>query len=81
MHGPNLPSLDLASIRVPSEGPARLVEEFTTTERKEELIRRGCADFSKWEVIVKLSPFLLLLAMGISWKVHDAMQGNLFCLW
>jgi hypothetical protein len=77
----NVPSLDLASVRIPDDAPARPVKEFTTKELKDELIRRGVADFSKWDVLIKLSPFILLLAMGVLWKLGQTMNGAYFtCL-
>lgn len=80
---PQPPSLDLSRVRIPlgsAPSPSEL-ESCTTKELKDELLRRGNVDFSKWEVLVKLSPFILLLAMGILWKASQAMDGTyLGCL-
>lgn len=80
---PKPPSLDLSRIRIPlgsAPSPTEL-ESCTTKELKDELLRRGCVDFSKWEVAIKLSPFFLLAAMGIIWKLGLVMNGTyLGCL-
>jgi hypothetical protein len=75
---------DSRDVAVPSAAMAgtgkeplkRSLAEFTITELKDELIRRGCADFSKWEVLIKLSPFILLLAMGVLWKAGTLADGS-----
>jgi hypothetical protein len=64
---PKPPSVNLAAPRI-SVGALRPIEEFTVKELKDELLRRGNVDFSKIELWVKLSPFILLCAMGILWK-------------
>lgn len=69
---PNPPSLDLAKVKIPLS-PAD-IQAFTTKELKDELIRRGNADFSKWDVWIKLSPFLILAAMGVLWKLGETVN-------
>lgn len=77
---PNPPSVDLASARIPL-GTARPITDWTITELKDELLRRGCADFSKWEVLVKLSPFIVLFAAVLIYKLSLAIDGTyLGCL-
>jgi hypothetical protein len=74
-----LPSVDLARVRIPDD--VRSIREFTVAELKDELLRRGNVDFSKIELWVKLSPFILFLAMGIAWKIKGSMDGaSLWCL-
>jgi hypothetical protein len=69
-----LPSLDLSRVQIPLSGSNLDIQEFTVKELKDELLRRGNVDFSKWEVLVKLSPFILLLAMGILWKAGVTLE-------
>lgn len=74
-----LPSLDLARVQIP--GDVRSIREFTVTELKDELLRRGNVDFSKWEVAVKLSPFILLFVMVCTYKLAKSFDGTyLSCL-
>lgn len=74
-----LPSLDLARVQIP--GDVRSIREFTVTELKDELLRRGNVDFSKWEVAVKLSPFILLFVMVCTYKLSQVIDGTyLSCL-
>ena len=76
----SVPSLDLSSVQIPDD-PARPLAEYTVPELKDELIRRGCADFSRWEVLVKLSPFILLFAAVCIYKFGKFMDGSyLGCL-
>jgi hypothetical protein len=80
---PQTPSLNLSRVRIPlgSAPTAAELESCTTKELKDELLRRGNVDFSRWEVLVKLSPFILLLSMGILWKLGQTMNGTyLGCL-
>lgn len=62
-----LPSVDISAHRFPSSD-ARPIERFTIAELKDELLRRGNVDFSKWEVAIKLSPFIVLFAAVAIWK-------------
>jgi hypothetical protein len=62
----------------PSQPPkSRPIQEFTVAELKDELLRRGNVDFSRFEVLIKLSPFLLLFAMGLIWKLSVLMDGTM----
>lgn len=71
-----LPSLDLAEIAVPVD--ARGLRDFSTAELRTEMRRRSGVNI---DLLVKLSPFLILLAMGIAWKVKTFMNGaSLWCL-
>jgi hypothetical protein len=65
---PNVPSIDLATAPMNLAGVSRPIEQFTVAELKDELLRRGNVDFSKWEVAIKLSPFLVLFAAVAIWK-------------
>lgn len=73
------PSVDIFAGKIPlSPSP---LSEFSDKELKDALIDRGCVDFSKWEVLIKLSPFILLLGMGTLWKASQALDGTyLGCL-
>lgn len=74
-----LPSLDLAKVKIPLD--PRDLREFTVTELKDELLRRGNVDFSRWEVLVKLSPFILLFSAVCIYKLSQALDGTyLGCL-
>jgi hypothetical protein len=78
---PKPPSVDLATASIQLDGNIRHIEEFTVKELKDELVRRGNSDFSKWDVWIKLSPFILLLAMGVLWKAGTLANGSyLTCL-
>ena len=77
---PNLKLFDPANLaqRYPSQAS---IQSFTTAELKDELLRRGNVDFSKIELWVKLSPFILLLGMGFVWKIKSSIDGaSLWCL-
>jgi hypothetical protein len=74
-----LPFVDLAKASISLE--PRSIREFTVKELKDELLRRGNADFSKIELWVKLSPFILLFLMSLVWKGAQTMDGTyLACL-
>lgn len=80
---PTLPSLDLSRVRIPLQADTepRGIQEFTIAELKDELLRRGNVDFSKWEVIIKLSPFFLLFGAVTVYKLSQALNGTyLGCL-
>jgi hypothetical protein len=65
---PHVPSIELAPQPMNLSGVARPIDQYTTAELKDELLRRGNVDFSKWEVAIKLSPFLVLFAAVAIWK-------------
>jgi hypothetical protein len=80
---PSPPSLDLSRVRIPlgsAPSPTEL-ESCTTKELKDELLRRGNVDFSKWELAVKLSPFALLFCAVLIYKLSVLWDGTLWgCL-
>ena len=59
---------------------ARPVGEYSTHELKQELLRRGFTDFSRYEWAIKLSPFLLLFIAATLWKFGQDNGGLLGCL-
>jgi hypothetical protein len=64
----------------PDDAP-RPLPEYLTIELKLELLRRGLTDFSRYEWLVKLSPFVLLFITGIIWKYGQNNPGSLLsCL-
>jgi hypothetical protein len=64
---------DLGSEKAPTNPFAR----FTTSELKAELIRRGCVDFSKWEVAIKMGPWLVLILAFTLLKLSETLDGTL----
>ena len=56
----------------------RPLREFTTEELKDELLRRGCADFSKWEVAIKMGPIAVVLLAIILWKLGKMYDGSMW---
>jgi hypothetical protein len=80
---PQPPSLDLSRVRIPlGSAPSPIeLESCTTKELKDELLRRGNVDFSKWELAVKLSPFILLFTAVLLYKLRSSWDGTLLeCL-
>ena len=76
----SVPSLDLSSVQIPDDS-ARPLAEYTVPELKDELIRRGCADFSKWDVAIKMGPWLVLILAFTLLKLRHTFDGTLFaCL-
>ncbi len=83
MAGMPLPSIDLSRVRIPlgAAPTAAELESCTTKELKDELLRRGNVDFSRWEVLVKLSPAILLFVAVLIYKLGLSLDGTyLGCL-
>jgi hypothetical protein len=78
----NVPSIDLASVRITDDAPiARALREYTTEELKAELLRRGNVDFSKWDVAIKMGPILVVLLAIVLWKLGKVYDGSMWsCL-
>jgi hypothetical protein len=75
-----LPSRDIAPPRITLEAGDPLAN-FTTKELKDALLERGCFDFSRWEVLVKLSPFLVIFAAVFLYKLKHLWDGTLLGCW
>lgn len=73
----NPPSIDLANVQIPLTAARSAVSEFTLKELKDELTRRGCVDFSKWEVAIKMGPWLVLILAFTLLKLSETLDGTL----
>lgn len=77
----NRQATDAAFLTAPEPAAkARPLPEYLTAELKQELLRRGFTDFSRWEWAVKLSPLLLLFIAVTLWKFGRDNGGLLGCL-
>jgi hypothetical protein len=61
--------------------PSNPLRRFTTKDLKDELIDRGCTDFSKLSMHFQLAPFYLFLALLIVMQIGKLSDGSLLaCL-
>lgn len=59
---------------------ARPLPEYLTHELKQELLRRGLTDFSRYEWAITLAPLLLLFVAVTMWKFGRDNGGLFGCL-
>jgi hypothetical protein len=76
-----MPDASLAVGHADDASPARPLNEYLTTDLKQELLQRGLTDFSRWELALKLSPFVLLFIAATLWKLGQDNPGSILaCL-